>query len=560
MKKFFIFQLLLIGILMFNIHSQQSEYTASVYYSKVSGKFKVVEGKEDPQACATAKFVKNYEKDGWDRVYVSSYQGEDKKYPDYAKAYGMGYLEGILTYDRIYNFYVTMVKAELSDTQGKMPPQSKTFLMKNLSFMKYHAAKYRLKDVYWDHEYNIYMQLAGMLDGYNSKVGKEKQINMVDFQLLGGMSDFGELKYYKTTKERPDFDSMSTQEKEDFIGLHSHCSSLIKLAPDFSDLWFGHNTWSSYNEMARMFKEYRFKTNAQKEKSNVVAFSSYAGSISSTDDFFVTDADLFVMETTNSIFKNELYDQLNHQSLLTWTRSVLANRLAGSSKEWVDIFSKENSGTCNNQFQILDLKLIDLKNKRLDPGAFYVLEQTPGEIHSEDLTETLKNDLYWPSFNCAYFKSIRERSGYEEQIKKDQELINTLDHEKAARAQILKRDQEKVVDVDSFKKLLRYNDFENDKLSLNNPVYALAARYDLRTNNTNYCYGAVDAKFTSYNNLKGQTEKLIYLVNGPTNDQQPTFVWPNSTCISSNPKKWDYTGQVEEYDFEWIEYKSEYLK
>ena len=545
---------------MFIINSQQAEYTASVYYSKISGKFKVVEGKEDPQACATAKFVKNYEKDGWDRVYVSSYQGDDKKYPDHAKAYGMGYLEGILTYERIYNFYLTMVKYKLSSNQKKMKPQSRAFLIKNLSFMKYHAAKYRLEDTYWDHEYNIYMQMAGMLDGYNSKVDKDKQLNMVDFQLLGGMSDFDELEYYKTPNARPNFASMSTQEKEDFIGLHTHCSSLIKLAPDFSDLWFGHNTWSSYNEMARMFKEYRLKTNAQTEKSKVVAFSSYAGTISSTDDFFITDADLFVMETTNSVFKNELYEQLNPKSLLTWTRSVLANRLASSGKEWVDIFSRENSGTCNNQFQILDLKLIDLKNQRLDAGAFYVLEQNPGQIVSEDLTETLKKDLYWPSFNCAYFKSIRERAGYEEEIEKDPEMIHVLDHEKAARAQILKRDQEKVVDIESFKKLLRYNDFENDELSLNNPTYALASRYDLRKEGKKYCFGAVDAKFTSFNHLKGQTEKLIYLVNGPTNDQQPTFVWPGNPCIESGPEKWDYTGQVEKYEFGWIDYKTEYFK
>lgn len=49
-------------------------------------------------------------------------------------------------------------------------------------------------------------------------------------------------------------------------------------------------------------------------------------------------------------------------------------------------------------------------------------------------------------------------------------------------------------------------------------------------------------------------------MNGPTNDQQPTFVWPGNPCIESGPEKWDYTGQVEKYEFGWIDYKTEYFK
>ena len=101
------------------------------------------------------------------------------------------------------------------------------------------------------------------------------------------------------------------------------------------------------------------------EKSKTVAFSSYAGAISSTDDFFLMDNDLFVMETTNSIFNETLYSVLTPKSLLAWIRVVLANRLSSNGEEWVENFARENSGTCNNQWQVLDLNKIDLENERV---------------------------------------------------------------------------------------------------------------------------------------------------------------------------------------------------
>lgn len=110
------------------LHSSLEEpLTASIYYIKTSGRFVVKENVIDDQAVATASFYKEYEADGWDKVHVSSYQGDDKKYQDWVKAYGMGYLEGHLTYERIYNFYLTMVKYKFHGSDYKMPETTKNF-------------------------------------------------------------------------------------------------------------------------------------------------------------------------------------------------------------------------------------------------------------------------------------------------------------------------------------------------------------------------------------------------------------------------------------------------
>jgi len=92
-------------------------------------------------------------------------------------------------------------------------------------------------------------------------------------------------------------------------------------------------------------------------------FPSYPGILISQDDFYYVDSNLLVMETTNSILDESVYNETTPYSLLTWVRVIVANRLASNGEEWAKIFQKENSGTYNNQFMILNLNLIDLKNK-----------------------------------------------------------------------------------------------------------------------------------------------------------------------------------------------------
>ena len=75
---------------------------ASCYYVKTTGKYKVEIGKLDKMAAAYAIYTNSYTTKGWDFLTLSSYDGVDDKYSDEIKNYAMGYLEGVLTYERIY--------------------------------------------------------------------------------------------------------------------------------------------------------------------------------------------------------------------------------------------------------------------------------------------------------------------------------------------------------------------------------------------------------------------------------------------------------------------------
>ena len=66
-------------------------------------------------------------------------------------------------------------------------------------------------------------------------------------------------------------------------------------------------------------------------------------------------------------------------------------------------FPKFNSGTYNNQWMVVDNKLFHPYAEQQRPGLFWVLEQIPGYIRREDLTEVLQARTFWPSYNSPYF-------------------------------------------------------------------------------------------------------------------------------------------------------------
>jgi len=102
---------------------------------------------------------------------------------------------------------------------------------------------------------------------------------------------------------------MTTEEFEDYLNRNGHCSVIIKVADDFSDIFGGHSTWESYTTMLRVYKFYNFNFNHPMAVAKNMAFSSYYGMIASGDDFYMmSDSKLLMLETTNDIFNYTLYD------------------------------------------------------------------------------------------------------------------------------------------------------------------------------------------------------------------------------------------------------------
>ena len=567
MKYFkYIYQLIFfLSFYLIILSSEIEPQTANIYYSKVSNKYKVkYEPINKETSLAYLKYTPSYEKEGWDKLIVSSSDKPDSIYSDSTKNYGMGYLEGYVTYKRIYDHYRNNNNYKFYKNKGIMPEYLENFFISNLNYIKKMCDLYSETDPYFHEVNNYYYQMIGILDGYNSRVIEEKnknisidleQITLPHFMAIISVGDIDELEYLNKS-QRVNYTNMTSEEIKNYVNERLHCSALIKVAPDFSNIWFGHSTWSGYNRLIKMFKEYRYYPGGKfKVKANTILVSGYPGAINSNDDFYITDAYLYVMETTNNVFNNSLFDNLTPENFTCWLRTMLALRLADNGKEWTEIFKKYNSGTYNNQFMILDLKLINTEKKDISDGALYIIEQLPGYCGVSEVTNYLRKG-YWPSYNTPFIQEIRDLGGYTQILKERPDLYDSYDYSGCARANIFRRDQSSVKDINTFYKLLRYNDFKNDPLSKGDPGNVIAYRGDLDKSHS--CFGATDLKFSSVNDIKNKNgTKKVYLINGPTKEQQEVFDWSNTTCIQSNPTRFKTYGQVNRYDFDVIEYNVE---
>ncbi|KAL9980614.1 hypothetical protein ACROYT_G009222 [Oculina patagonica] len=509
-------------------------------YSAVSedeGKtFKVVRGEHDvnfPFIYATGYFTGDIQETGWTFWQVITEWPDNK-----AAARAAGNLEGDVTAHLIDMQWQNTI-ADYCAEEPNFCFTLGQFLGENLSWMKYQI-KNNPDDEYWRQVELVLEQLEGLKEGYNSSGTTADKTDIPDFgfllmQLAGGDLDGLEQALGRKTRSK-------------MFGSGS-CSALIKLLPGNKDLLISHDTWGSYNSMLRMFKFYNFGFSVAKTGSTVPGdkqcFSSYPGRLFSGDDFYMISSGLITQETTIDNDNKALWKYVKPVgTVLEWIRHLVANRLATTAQEWVEIFSKYNSGTYNNQWMVVDFNLFT-PNQALVPGTFWVLEQLPGTIKMADMSAHLQKERYWASYNLPYFPEIYNLSGQPENVKK---YGPWFDYHLNPRAQIFKRDQGKVYDLNSLMKLMRYNDYKHDPLSKCSckPPYsaenAISARSDLNPADGYYPFsllghrnhGATDCKVTSSGLFNFKNASFPYTplsciaVSGPTYDQQPVFRWSTS--------------------------------
>lgn len=71
---------------------------------------------------------------------------------------------------------------------------------------------------------------------------------------------------------------------------NGHCSALVKLLPNNSDLFVAQDTWNGFESMLRIVKKYNL--NYAHVEAKTMTFSSYPGILMSGDDFYIMDTGL----------------------------------------------------------------------------------------------------------------------------------------------------------------------------------------------------------------------------------------------------------------------------
>jgi len=270
----------------------------------------------------------------------------------------------------------------------------------------------------------------------------------------------------------------------------------------------------------------------------------------SEDDFYILATGLVVMETTNEVFNLSLYDVVVPQSLMSWVRVIVSNRIATNGSYWTETMSKYNSGTYNNQWMVIDFKLFQAGVSPLSPNLLWIGSQLPGYFESADVTDVINNQGYWPSYNVPFFPFIFEMAGYGTAV---EQWGNLWSYEYCPRANIFRQRQNSVQSVEDLQVLVRYNNWQHDPLSLGCPLNQIASRLDLSPNTTGFCgaaaFGAINGKITSSSMVPTLSAKIVA---GPTHDQQPVFSW-TPEVEKAFPTTFHY-GQPKTFDFEWFEF------
>ncbi|XP_018648446.1 hypothetical protein Smp_126120 [Schistosoma mansoni] len=422
------------------------------------------------------------------------------------------------------------------------------YLSENMAYMLNEAYKHGEHNPFWYQVGLQLWQLKGMSDAFNRKfIDRADLLNhsylntMIDevmgIYLLQLNGDLGDL---VSALSVPTLKKGKNKLGHPFIASPS-CSALIKIVDN--NVYLSHVTWSTYSIMLRVLKHYNFpwktvnNANSQKIPGFAITFSSYPTLTSSVDDFYLTSANLTITETTNNVYNYSLWNIVRNgskNSVFTFMRGMVANRLAKTGDEWIEYFKYNNSGTYFHENDIIHMYCINLFLCR-------------GIVSSLDVTKILAIQGYWASYNLPFIDDIYILSGTKNMAKIHGDWYV---HNMTTRAKIFRRDHHKVVDFPS----MIYNDFMNDPLSACpcKPPYtsnkAISARDELNDPKGQYpirswsyrLHGGTDAKIVD---LSMTIQLNMIAISGPTYDNLPPFRWSLIKDVEKplmHPDKWQF--------------------
>ncbi|KAF7248903.1 Phospholipase B [Varanus komodoensis] len=508
---------------------------ATVYWSKAAKSFQIKDVL-DKNGDAYGYYNDSVYSTGWGILEIKAgYGGQTIKNEDLM--YAAGFLEGYLTAsrmcDHLTNLYPQLIKNYVIERKVK------NFMRKQDQWTR-QQIKNNKDDPFWRHAGYIIAQLDGLYMGTLEWAKQQKRTPFSAFQVsfLNAIGDLLDL--------IPAIDSAKTDSSVMPGGSGGyqwdmgHCSALIKVLPGYENIYFAHSSWFTYAATLRIYKHWDFRIDDPQTSTGRASFSSYPGFLESLDDFYILGSGLILLQTTNSVYNRSLLRQVVPESLFAWQRVRIANMMADSGKVWAQIFEKQNSGTYNNQYMVLDTNKVKLQ-RSLDEGTLYVIEQIPKLVEYSDQTNILRKG-YWPSYNIPFHENIYNLSGYAEYVKK---YGLDFSYEMAPRAKIFRRDQGNVTDIESMKYIMRYNNYKKDPYARHNPCNTICCRADLNPK-TPVPAGCYDSKIADINMSAKFT---AYAISGPPVEEDlPVFSW-------NHFNRTKHQGLPDSYNFEFITMK-----
>lgn len=568
-------------------------YGVTIKMDKESASLKMVAGISTKQEDVAWGYMKDeLDKNGWIKLYIQT--SDSTTVSNDVRMYCAGFIEGMLTAVRISqfysNFYQTIMKDE-SNAQAlniirKVFEDELEFVKTNSNF---HPGTISIEpgDPYWKHMRFQFVQLWALKDGYNFvAMGKGvRMLDLIDFLVINSHAELPELMQaysLQAIEKRQKFQAapvaflqtpknngstisrlpvapermgknLTTSEKkkvdddwEDRLIKRGRCSALVRAAPENKDLLVGHTTWGDYASMTRIFKYYHFELPGAYTKSTVIGFSSYPGCISSTDDFYILDSGLTVMDTSLEILNMDLYNRVAefpvNSHVPDFMHIMVANRMASSAPHWSVLYTERNSGTGNAQWMIVDYNRF-VPGKPVPDGTLWVIEQIPGTSFKKDVSFMLRDTGYWASYNRPYFPQIRDMTGHTEAEARYGGLYS---YGSGPRASIFKSVAPLSEHIMDMRSIMNRNMWPNEGILPNEPGHAISARMDLAF--SKIPNGGIDAKVVNRCLFRGMQ---VQAISGPSHDKQAPFKWMDGAAEIN--KGWPHMGLPDVYDFNWVQ-------
>lgn len=233
---------------------------------------------EDGGSLAWATYRDDTNTSGWAWLELHT----NETYDDVSQAYAAGVLEASLTAGTIH--------LSLHNSGGISPwaPKLAAWLEANDEFIRASVAGHT-EDEYWHQVGLTYAQIDGIWAGVGRSAAALPYWVIVGMSLGGDLEDLSAAVGGTSLRQ---------------AGDAGHCSALVSLLADGSDVKFGQVTWSSFESMLRIYKLYDFRYSRAGQRVPgapqvaQVSFSGYPGSVFSGDDYYLTSSGLAALETT----------------------------------------------------------------------------------------------------------------------------------------------------------------------------------------------------------------------------------------------------------------------
>jgi len=547
----------------FDLEDMSAETGVTMVFDKTAHKLMLVPGLSPNEGVAWGRYVDHISTTGWSELYL-----EFSSAPDMSNDVGMyaaGFIEGLLTCVRLSEYHANTFKLVMMRERSAHALASIRKLFKNeLGFMMQKARVFPTiigdepKEVYWKHARYVFFQMWGVADGYNYAAAHfgVKKLALEDLLLLnsaGELPDLFEAYDAQAVADRAGrasllqrgrralrsrdartlaFNNATTtrgSEGDPLDDAHwkrrlretGHCSALVRASDDGSDVFMGHTTWDDYSRMTRIFKYYKFPLKGADTMATHIGFSSYPGLVSSTDDFYIMDSGLGAMQTTIEVLDSGMWNRIadfpDTPHIPTFVHIMATNRLAKSGPHWTRLYSSMNAGTYASQWMVVDYNLLR-PGKPIPDNVLWLVEAVPGLTHQEDLSDHLRRNGYWPSFNRPFFDDVRLRTGFQSATRSHGALYSWADN---PRAHIFAKEAPNANAIGDMRLLMTHNAYPHTGVLPSDPGHEISARNDLSIA-APIPNGGIDTKVTSRCLI---ARMMVQAVSGPTHSALAPFKW-----------------------------------